>query len=275
MLLKPSNRLSVGETIQSAEGGLTLHLVARLERGEWAAEPEPAVPPFEFLSRVGHTPLPPYIRRDGHRGADRPSDAERYQTVYAAQPGAVAAPTAGLHFTPALLEALAALGVGRASVTLHVGVGTFSPVEVELLREHHMHAEWYEVGADALRMLDATRRAGGRIVCIGTTSARVLETLAREYPPLGQLETARSVSGWTDLFIYPPYVFRNVDLMLTNFHLPGSTLIAMAMALAGSTVFEPSPVYPLPSPAILQVGLNDSRSRSALPDRPSTKRSMP
>ncbi len=234
MLLKPSNRLVVGERIECPEGGLHLHLAERLERGEWAVEPEPPVAPFEFLTRVGHTPLPPYIRRDGHRGADRPEDAQRYQTVYAARLGAIAAPTAGLHFTQTLLDELRCAGVQRATVTLHVGVGTFSPVEVDELADHRMHAEWYEVSGDALRQLDATRRTGGRLVCVGTTSARVLETLARDLPPFGQLERFEARQDWTSLFIYPPFDFRNIDVMVTNFHLPGSTLLAMVMALAGA-----------------------------------------
>jgi S-adenosylmethionine:tRNA ribosyltransferase-isomerase len=171
--------------------------------------------------------LPPYIRSDaaGRHGQPDDADRQRYQTVYAVQPGAVAAPTAGLHFTPELLDRLALAGVQRAVVTLHVGLGTFTPIEVDDLREHKMHAEWFEVGQPALATLRQTRAAGGQIVAAGTTSVRALESLP-------SLDT-RAVSGWTDIFIYPPYRFRHVNRLLTNFHLPGSTLLALVIAFAG------------------------------------------
>jgi S-adenosylmethionine:tRNA ribosyltransferase-isomerase len=221
-LLKPSARLKVGERLRCAEDETELVLCEQHERGEWVLRPEPPVAPLELLRRIGQTPLPPYIQRDPAPDA---YDAERYQTVYARRAGAIAAPTAGLHFTPGLLVRLREAGVQRADVTLHVGVGTFAPIEVEDLRQHQMHAEWFEVSEHAIASIQAARAAGGRIVAVGTTAARVLESLA--------LDTQReAAAGWTDLFVYAPYDFRNVDRLLTNFHLPGSTLLALVMAFA-------------------------------------------
>ncbi len=222
VLLKPAARLAAGERLRPEGGEVELRLVRRLERGEWLVRPEPPVAPLDLLRRIGQTPLPPYIRRDA---GPLPADSGRYQTVYAARPGAVAAPTAGLHFTPELLARLEAAGIRRATVTLHVGPGTFQPIDVDDLSEHPMHAEWYEAPQTAIQAIAAARRGGGRIVAVGTTSARVLESLPEE--PAGPQ------SGWTRLFIYPPYRFRRVDALVTNFHLPGSTLLALVMALAG------------------------------------------
>jgi len=224
IMLKGSGRLKVGETLHCEEfPAHCLVLAERLERGDWLARPVPPIPPLELLARIGQTPLPPYI----HRAAPDAADVARYQTVYADRPGAVAAPTAGMHFTPELLERLAATGVRRAGVTLHVGAGTFVPVQTEVLANHRMHAEWYEIGAAAADVLRDTRGAGGRVVAVGTTSARVLESL----PDIDSPEFGPA-SGWTEIFLYPPYRFRNVDVLLTNFHLPGSTLLALVMAFA-------------------------------------------
>ncbi|RMF80996.1 MAG: S-adenosylmethionine:tRNA ribosyltransferase-isomerase, partial [Planctomycetota bacterium] len=148
-----------------------------------------------------------------------------YQTVYARTPGAVAAPTAGLHFTQALLDRLSAGGVLTADVTLHVGLGTFAPIDVEELSEHRMHREWYEIDATAAETIRSARAGGGRVIAVGTTSARVLESQPDATPA--------PASGWTDLFIYPPFAFRHLDALVTNFHLPGSTLLALVMAFAG------------------------------------------
>ena len=177
--------------------------------------------PFELLRRHGHVPLPPYITH-----ADEAEDEARYQTLFAARPGAVAAPTASLHFDEAVLAALDARGVKRATVTLHVGAGTFQPVRSERLSEHRMHSEWYEVGADTVAAIAATRAAGGRIVAAGTTALRALESAARG----GTLQASR---GETDLFITPGYDFRVVDVLVTNFHLPRSTLLMLISAFAG------------------------------------------
>ncbi|MCB4794736.1 tRNA preQ1(34) S-adenosylmethionine ribosyltransferase-isomerase QueA [Pseudomonas sp. NP21570] len=174
-----------------------------------------------LLERIGHMPLPPYI--------DRPDDAadrERYQTVYAQRAGAVAAPTAGLHFDEALLQTLRESGVETAYVTLHVGAGTFQPVRVERIEEHHMHREWLEVGQDVVDAVAACRSRGGRVIAVGTTSVRSLETAARD----GEL---KPFSGDTDIFIYPGKSFHVVDALVTNFHLPESTLLMLVSAFAG------------------------------------------
>lgn len=221
VLLKPGRRLKAGEPLALEGCDMLLRIVSHGQRGEWLVRPEPPADPLVLLGQIGQTPLPPYIRRDG----PEPGDVGRYQTVYAMRAGAVAAPTAGLHFTDKLLDRLANCGVRRIEVTLHIGAGTFTPIEADDLAEHCMHAEWFEVTPQAADALRGVRRSGGRIVAVGTTAARVLESL----PEPGQLAAA---SGWTDVFIYPPYRFRLVDRLITNFHLPGSTLLALVMAFA-------------------------------------------
>ena len=205
--------------------------VARLREGlgegRWVVSIEPAGPAADVLAQVGRTPLPPYIRRRDSAAAREPLDAERYQTVYATRPGAVAAPTAGLHFTNELLERLTARGIERVELTLHVGLGTFAPIAVNDLADHPMHAEWYTLDAAAAERINRHRAAGGRIVAVGTTSVRVLESCADAD---GLVHPG---SGWTRIFCYPPYRFRAVDALLTNFHLPRSTLLALVMAFAG------------------------------------------
>ncbi len=227
VLLRPSRRVRTGQRLRCEGGVLELRVVQRHERGEWSVEPQPPGPAVGWLERIGRTPLPPYIERAAE---PRPEDARRYQTVYARRAGAVAAPTAGLHFTRRLLEALRLAGVLHVFVTLHVGLGTFAPIEVEDLREHRMHSEWFEAPLETLRTLHTARRRGGRIVAVGTTSARVLESLPQT---LGRQQPTQTAAGWTELFIYPPYTFRNVDALVTNFHLPDSTLLALVMAFAG------------------------------------------
>lgn len=177
--------------------------------------------PHALLERHGHVPLPPYITH-----ADDADDERRYQTVFAARPGAVAAPTAALHFDEALLAALDARGVGRAQVTLHVGAGTFQPVRTENLAEHRMHSEWFEVPAPTVEAIARTHAAGGRVVAVGTTTLRALESAARG----GTLEAG---SRETDIFITPGFRFRIVDTLITNFHLPKSTLLMLVSAFAG------------------------------------------
>ncbi|MCA1898584.1 tRNA preQ1(34) S-adenosylmethionine ribosyltransferase-isomerase QueA [Shewanella putrefaciens] len=178
---------------------------------------------LEVLEAVGHMPLPPYIDRP-----DEDADKERYQTVYNQNPGAVAAPTAGLHFDDAMLDALKAKGVNIAFVTLHVGAGTFQPVRVDNVLEHKMHSEWANVPQDVVDLIAQTKAAGKRVVAVGTTSVRSLESAARA--SLGEL---KAFSGDTDIFIYPGYQFQVVDAMVTNFHLPESTLIMLVSAFAG------------------------------------------
>jgi S-adenosylmethionine:tRNA ribosyltransferase-isomerase len=177
--------------------------------------------PLVLMQRHGHVPLPPYITHD-----DTAEDEARYQTVFAAKPGAVAAPTASLHFDEAVLAALAARGVQRAAVTLHVGAGTFQPVRTEVLAEHRMHSEWIDVGAETVAAIAATQARGGRIIAAGTTTLRALESAARG----GSLA---AFSGETDIFITPGFEFRVVDVLITNFHLPKSTLLMLVSAFAG------------------------------------------
>jgi S-adenosylmethionine:tRNA ribosyltransferase-isomerase len=182
---------------------------------------------LELLEAHGHMPLPPYIARE-----DAGDDRERYQTVYARRKGAVAAPTAGLHFDQAMLDTLAAQGVASAFVTLHVGAGTFQPVRVDNIAEHHMHSEYIEVPVEVVAAIQETKARGGRVVAVGTTSVRALESAARQ-SPTGELS---SFQGDTDIFITPGYEFQVVDALITNFHLPESTLLMLVCAFAG---YEP------------------------------------
>ena len=184
--------------------------------------------PFELLARHGHVPLPPYITHD-----DSAEDEARYQTIFAARPGAVAAPTAALHFDQGVLAALDARGVKRAAVTLHVGAGTFQPVRVHDIAEHRMHSEWFEVGADTVAAIQATRAGGGRIVAVGTTTLRALESAALHAGRARPGQTLAPYTGDTDIFITPGFDFRVVDLLVTNFHLPKSTLMMLVSAFAG------------------------------------------
>jgi S-adenosylmethionine:tRNA ribosyltransferase-isomerase len=214
--LRDSKSVRPGQEIQSAGGAITL--LAR--QGElWeVALPAPAV---EFFQRHGAIPLPPYIRR-----AAGEHDRERYQSVLAREPGAVAAPTASLHFDRALLHALAERGIGHVEVTLHVGAGTFQPLRTEDVEAHHMHAERYRVTAAAVEAVARTRAAGGRVIAVGTTVARTLEAAAAD-------GTLAAGEGDTALFIRPGYRFRMIDALLTNFHLPQSTLLMLVAAFAG------------------------------------------
>jgi S-adenosylmethionine:tRNA ribosyltransferase-isomerase len=219
-------RPAPGETLVFAGGALTARLIEERERGRALVQVSSVRPLLEVLEENGEPPLPPYIQRteDGRRRAE---DRERYQTVYAREPGAVAAPTAGLHFTPELLAALAARGIGRAEVTLHVGLGTFRPVTVEEVDEHRMEAERYEVNAAAAAAHAAAHARGGRVVAVGSTSVRTLETAI---DAAGRLAPGR---GRSALFIRPGFTFRAVDAVITNFHLPRSTLLMMISAFAG------------------------------------------
>lgn len=200
------------------DGGGEAQVLGRQESLFELGFSEPVLP---LLERVGHMPLPPYIDRP-----DEGSDRERYQTVYAQRAGAVAAPTAGLHFDEAMLAALQEQGVATAYVTLHVGAGTFQPVRVERIEDHHMHSEWLEVGQAVVDAVAECRARGGRVIAVGTTSVRSLETAARS----GQLQP---FVGETDIFIYPGKPFHVVDALVTNFHLPESTLLMLVSAFAG------------------------------------------
>lgn len=200
------------------EGGAEAEVLGRHEALFELRFSEPLLP---LLDRIGHMPLPPYMER-----LDEDSDRERYQTVYARHAGAVAAPTAGLHFDPSLLESLTAKGVETAFVTLHVGAGTFQPVRVERLEEHLMHSEWLNVSAEVVEAVKACKARGGRVIAVGTTSVRSLESAARD----GVL---KPFTGNTDIFLYPGKAFHVVDMLITNFHLPESTLIMLVSAFAG------------------------------------------
>ncbi|WP_274650012.1 tRNA preQ1(34) S-adenosylmethionine ribosyltransferase-isomerase QueA [Paenibacillus humicola] len=226
-LAKPAKRLRPGtELLFGDDGG-----GAPLLRAKVTAEGEMGAREVEFsydgifnelLDKLGEMPLPPYIKERLH-------DRERYQTVYAKNEGSAAAPTAGLHFTEPFLRRLVEKGVRIAYITLHVGLGTFRPMSAERVEEHKMHAEYFELSRETAALLNETRSRGGRIVAVGTTSARTLETAASRMAD-GQVEAC---SGWTDIFIYPGYTFRLVDALLTNFHLPKSTLVMLVSALAG------------------------------------------
>ena len=181
--------------------------------------------PLDLLQAHGHVPLPPYITH-----ADAQDDERRYQTVFAQRPGAVAAPTASLHFDEPLLDALAARGVRQARITLHVGAGTFAPMRVERLEDHRMHSEWFEVGPETVQAVRETQAAGGRVVAVGTTTVRTLESAARLSSVPGTLQAA---SGETSLFITPGFQFQVVDTLITNFHLPKSTLMVLVSTFAG------------------------------------------
>lgn len=236
LMLKTRGKPRPGEVLLAqpegaAEGAaLELEVIERRAEGTWLVRPlvtaASADPVFveSILARIGHVPIPPYIRA----GRESVADRERYQTVYAARPGAVAAPTAGLHFTEALLTRLAERGVLFERLTLHVGPGTFQPVKVADTADHVMHAEWCELTAQVAQRLAARRAEGSRIIAVGTTAARVLESACR---PTGRIEPYR---GWTDLFIVPGYPFRAIDGLITNFHLPKSTLLMLVSALAGT-----------------------------------------
>lgn len=207
--------------------GLRLILRGRTDDRHWLMQPEADGPPPDLLARFGHIPLPPYIRKGREEAADR----DRYQTVYARAAGSVAAPTAGLHFTPAVFERLTARGIRTARVTLHVGLGTFAPVKEEDPTKHTIHREWCEVTADTAATVREAKARGGRVVAVGTTTTRTLETAASG-------GTIAPFCGDTGLFIHEPYTFRAVDALVTNFHLPRTTLLLLVGALAGSELLE-------------------------------------
>lgn len=219
-LVKPGKKARPGERIAFGDGLLVGTVVGPTEFGGRVIDFTYEGVFEELLERLGQMPLPPYIH-------EQLAEPERYQTVYAREWGSAAAPTAGLHFTPELLDRLAAQGVEIHKITLHVGLGTFRPVEVEDPTQHKMHSEFYQVSPEAAAGINAVRERGGRLVAVGTTSVRTLETAATTD---GRLEPG---SGWTDIFIYPGYRFKLVDSLVTNFHLPKSTLLMLVSALAG------------------------------------------
>ncbi len=214
--------LTPGRTLQ-AEGGPKVQVIEALDGSQRLVRFEAPIEPY--LARIGHVPLPPYIHTELH-------DPERYQTVYARESGSAAAPTAGLHFTPRLMAELEAEGVKLAFVTLHVGLDTFAPVTENDPLQHHIHTEWCELPAETAATVNRARAQGGRVVAVGTTSVRTLESAARRLTP-GSPDCVAGFSGPTDLYILPGFEFRAVDVMITNFHLPKSTLLMLVSAFAG------------------------------------------
>lgn len=220
-LIKPAKRAKVGTEIQFGDGRLKAVVKEELEHGGRIIEFKYDGIFLEILESLGEMPLPPYIK-------ERLDDPDRYQTVYAEENGSAAAPTAGLHFTKELLEEIKAKGVHLVYLTLHVGLGTFRPVSVDNIEEHHMHSEFYRLTEEAAKQLNEVRQAGGRIVAVGTTSIRTLETIGTKFN--GEIQAD---SGWTDIFITPGYQFKVVETFSTNFHLPKSTLVMLVSAFAG------------------------------------------
>ena len=219
-LAKPGRKLQQGQEVIFGNGELTATIVDVQDDGNRVVEFHYEGIFLEVLESLGKMPLPPYIKEELH-------DQERYQTVYSKAVGSAAAPTAGLHFTNALLDAIREKGVQTAFVTLHVGLGTFRPVKAEEITEHHMHSELCMLSQETADILNATKKNGGRVICVGTTSCRTLESLVNED---GTFETK---SKWTEIFIYPGYSFKAMDGLITNFHLPESTLVMLVSAFAG------------------------------------------
>lgn len=224
---RPEGDLKSGTGLGQASEGFILTLIEKRDDGGWIATPNSSLPSLELLEQFGSLPLPPYM---GRKLADQ-DDQQRYQTHFASEPGAVAAPTAGLHFTELLLEQCRARGIDQAELTLHVGIGTFRPVAVERLADHKMHEEWCRLPDGTCDLVNQTRQRKGRVVAVGTTSVRTLESAAQ-----ATLNSGSSLQPWqgrTSLFIQPGYQFQAVDCLLTNFHLPGSTLLVLVAAMAG------------------------------------------
>ncbi|SKA15041.1 S-adenosylmethionine:tRNA ribosyltransferase-isomerase [Pilibacter termitis] len=221
VLMKPAKRAKVGTELSFGDGRLKATVVEEREHGGRIVRFSYEGIFLEVLDSLGEMPLPPYIH-------EKLEDKERYQTVYAENPGSAAAPTAGLHFTKELLKKIEEKGVKLVYLTLHVGLGTFRPVSVEDVNNHQMHSEFYSLSAEAARTIQEVKKNGGRIIAVGTTSIRTLETIAQKFE--GNIQAD---SGWTDIFIYPGYQFKIVDAFSTNFHLPKSTLVMLVSAFAG------------------------------------------
>lgn len=219
-LAKPGRKLQAGQEVVFGNGELTATILQVQEDGNRVVEFHYEGIFLEVLERLGKMPLPPYIKAELQ-------DQERYQTVYSREVGSAAAPTAGLHFTNDLLDKIRQKGIKTAFVTLHVGLGTFRPVKAEEITEHHMHSELCMISEETARILNETKASGGRVICVGTTSCRTLESL------VGEDSTFTAGSKWTEIFIYPGYTFRAMDGLITNFHLPESTLVMLVSAFAG------------------------------------------
>lgn len=219
-LVKPGKKARPGAKITFGDGILKGEIIDVVDEGNRLIQFHYDGIFEEILDQLGEMPLPPYITH-------KLKDKNRYQTVYAKHNGSAAAPTAGLHFTPELLEAIKKKGVDIASVTLHVGLGTFRPVKVDEITEHHMHSEFFQITEEAAQKINHAKENGGRVICVGTTSCRTIESAADEDGHL------KACSGWTEIFIYPGYKFKVLDCLITNFHLPESTLVMLVSALAG------------------------------------------
>lgn len=219
-LVKPGKKLRPGARVSFGDGELTAEVIGETDGGNRLIRFDYEGIFLELLERLGRMPLPPYIKAELQ-------DGERYQTVYSKVVGSAAAPTAGLHFTKELLAEIEAMGVKICTVTLHVGLGTFRPVKVENIDDHEMHAEYCVIPQETADVVNETKRTGGRVICVGTTSCRTLESWAQEDG------TLQASAGWTNIFIYPGYRFKVLDGLITNFHLPESTLIMLVSALAG------------------------------------------
>ena len=219
-LARPGRKLKPGAQVIFGDGQLTATVEAELDDGKRAVRFHYCGIFLEILEQLGKMPLPPYIKAELE-------DQERYQTVYSKVVGSAAAPTAGLHFTPELLEQVQNLGVKVCCVTLHVGLGTFRPVKAEEITDHEMHSEFCQISGETAAIINETKQGGGRVICVGTTSCRTIESFAAEDGTMSER------SGWTNIFIYPGYKFKVLDALITNFHLPQSTLIMLVSALAG------------------------------------------
>ena len=219
-LVRPGRKMRTGAKLSFGNGELTAEVVGEVEGGNRLVRFEYEGIFLEVLERLGKMPLPPYIKEELR-------DSERYQTVYSKVVGSAAAPTAGLHFTPVLLEQIAAMGVEVGYVTLHVGLGTFRPVKEDTVENHEMHSEYCVISQETADLINRTKKKGGRVICVGTTSCRTLESWANED---GSMEAK---AGWTNIYIYPGYRFKVMDALVTNFHLPESTLVMLVSAFAG------------------------------------------
>ena len=219
VLLKPAKRIKVGNKLSFGEGKIIAECIEELDKGGRIMRLHYEGILEERLNELGEMPLPPYIK-------ERLDDPDRYQTVYAKESGSAAAPTAGLHFTDELLDEIRAKGINIAFITLHVGLGTFRPVSVEDINDHEMHSEYYQMTQETANLLNQTKKEGHRIISVGTTSTRTLETIRRDYNEFV------AVSGWTDIFIYPGFTYKAIDGLITNFHLPKSTLVMLVSAFS-------------------------------------------
>jgi len=230
VMLKNSARVKIGDTLnlldRSKNQFCTAVISSKLSDGQWLIKPESSLPALQILETIGFAPLPPYIKRTDP-ASQHQLDTNRYQTVYAKQNGAIAAPTAGLHFTPEILEQIKEKGVSIAQITLHVGQGTFLPVKTQTLQEHKIHSEQYSIAAQNAGIINETISRGGKIFAVGTTAVRTLETVTQKY---GKITAAQ---GQTTLFITPGFEFKITDCLITNFHLPKSTLLALVAAFVG------------------------------------------